>query len=263
MGTESYPTFEFVRGILYGPVDSRRLGRSLGVNILPTDRKTCTFDCCYCQLGLTPEEPGPERIAGARWPAPDEVATALEKALGEIRSGGAGLDVATLCGDGEPTLHPRFLEICRAVSSARDAAWPEIRTAILTNGTELGREEVQEGLRLLDRPLVKLDAGTETLFRGINRAMGAVTIDSVLDGIRRLPDPVIQSMFVRGAQDNTTPDALDAWLARLADIHPREVQIYSLARRPADGGLETVPTEDLERIAERVRTETGASASVY
>lgn len=247
--------------LVYGPVRSRRLGASLGVNILPAHRKVCNFNCAYCQYGWTREREN--GVAPEDWPEPAAVADAVRQALRTLEASGAALDHITLAGNGEPTLHPRFAEIVERLRTVRDQQWPAARLAVLSNGGTLDRPAVVAALKRLDDPYVKLDTADPALFKKLNGARQGLTAPTSV--LRTLPHLTIQSLFTRdeaGLIDNTTPAALDAWLQTLIRIRPSRVHVYSLDRAPAWGKLQVVPRAELEAIAKRVRSQ-GIPAEVY
>lgn len=246
--------------LVYGPVRSRRLGASLGVNILPAHRKICNFNCAYCQYGWTREN---ERAAGPDdWPAPVEVAEAVRSVLQGLRVQGRRVDHITLAGNGEPTLHPRFAEIVEQLRLVRDREWPDARLAVLSNGGTLDRADVVAALRRIDDPHLKLDTVDPGLAKKLNGSKGRAASIEVL---KTIPHLTIQSLFTRdesGAIDNTTPAALADWLGALRRIRPANVHVYSLDRAPAWRNLQVVPRAELEAIAARVRNE-GIPAEVF
>lgn len=256
-------TFLFDK-IVFGPVASRRLGVSLGINLLPTEKKSCNFNCVYCECGLT------ETSTGA-WPAlpvRSEVRERLERVLSEMRDAGKSIDAITFAGNGEPTLHPEFRGIVSDTRDLRDRYFPDAVLTVLTNATRLQDPRVVEALRLVEKPVLKLDAGRESTFRAINNPVGPVSLEETIGRIQAFsPAPMIQSMFVRfgaGQQriDNTTEEELVVWLAVLKRLNPSVVMVYSTARDTALAHVERVSTEELGRIADRVRA-LGFHAEVY
>ena len=247
--------------LVYGPVQSRRLGASLGVNILPAHRKICNFNCAYCQYGWTRERES--QISPAEWPAAATVAEAVRRALRDLNDRGGRVDHITLAGNGEPTLHPAFAEIVERLRLVRDQECPGARLAVLSNGGTLGRPDVVAALKRLDSPYLKLDTADPLTFRKLNGAARGLSIP--IEVLRTLPHLTIQSLFTRddsGVIDNTTPAALEQWLDALKRIRPMSVHVYSLDRAPAWGRLQVVPRPELEAIAARVRAE-GLSAEVF
>ncbi len=235
-------------GITYGPVRSRRLGRSLGINLLGGAAKVCTFDCLYCQYGWTP----PDAISRATFdslPGTDEVVAAVEAAL-------AGLerppDYLTFSGNGEPTLHPRFGEIVDRLRAVRDRLAPAARTAVLSNSTRVGDPAVRAALARLDVRIMKLDAGTEATFRRFNRPLGSVTLAHVLDGLRALGGVTIQALFADGPDGNIEPDEIRAWVDAVVSVRPAAVQIYTLARGYPSDRIGPVGPRLLEAMRDRL-----------
>jgi wyosine [tRNA(Phe)-imidazoG37] synthetase (radical SAM superfamily) len=249
-----------VEGIVYGPVRSRRLGRSLGINVLPRHVKACNMDCAYCQYGWTRGREG--HSAAARWPSPDRVEAAISARLRKAESSGELIDRLTVAGHGEPTLHPAFEEIAERICRLRDRMAPDIRLALLSNSTTAGSASVRRGLALFDERYMKLDAGDPLTYARIN---GRGSFGAIVDALRDLPHIIVQAMFVkddRGDVDNTTEHTLDAWIEALDAIQPSRVQVYTLARPPALGHLKRVPARRLREIAERVRA-LGIPAEVF
>jgi wyosine [tRNA(Phe)-imidazoG37] synthetase (radical SAM superfamily) len=257
-------TIPLQQGILYGPVRSRRLGLSLGLNLLPDEIKVCSMNCGYCQYswtGMLTLRPEP---AARFFPGRDQVREALRLELVRMGRKGTPPDTLTFSGNGEATLHPEFPEIARDVVALRDEHAPGCRTAILSNSTTLGREEIRRAILLLDDPVLKLDTGREETFRRLNRPAGGVRFDEILAALQGMgPKVILQSLFVRGALDNTTEPEISAWIAAVAAVRPRLVQIYTLDRGPADQGLSPVPAGDLKAIAARLRREAGVEAACY
>ena len=246
------PTFLLKGGAVYGPIHSRRMGRSLGINLLPGDLKTCSFDCVYCQCDWTPLEGRPG--AGIPYPSPEDLAREVAEAFAALAGEtDLSIDAITLAGNGEPTLHPRFDACVDVILSLRDEHFPEAVVSVLSNGTELGREEVVRGLNALDERVMKLDAGTAAGLTRVDIPLVPFDLDTYEERLRALESVVIQTCFIRGRRDNTTEEEISAWLERLARIRPESVQIYPIARVPAALGLEVVPRQVLEDIARRVR----------
>ena len=245
--------------VVYGPVDSRRYGRSLGVNPLPPDVKYCDYDCGYCQLGWT----DPERMRAARLPSVEDIARAVETTLDGMRTAGEPLDHICIAGNGEPTLHPGFLEIVEHILRARDRHYPGVKVSVLSNGTTAHAPRVRAALLQLDEAVLKLDAGTPGMLRRVDLPAGRPDLERLVDAISSIPGCTVQTLFHRGPVDNTTDEEIGAWIGLLRRCRPAEVQIYSLDRVPADPRLLPVPPEDLEGIAERVRRETGLAVSVF
>ncbi len=254
--TGSLRPFLRVPGIIYGPVSSRRLGTSLGINVFPGTRKACSFECPYCQLGHADDE-FERAMEKQKLPIPEEIAEALEAALEVLGPATDGLNALTFSGNGEPTAHPKFLQIVRETKRIRDRLVRRARIAVLTNGAHLDRREVIEALNLLDDPIVKLDTGTEETFQSVNFPRKGLRLEKIVRGIRKLRRVLIQSMFVQGNIDNTSESEIEAWVTYLKEIQPAGIQIYTLDRIPADESVLPVPAARLAEIARRVQEATG------
>ncbi len=227
----------FAGAIVYGPVHSRRLGQSLGIDILPARSKLCELDCPYCECGFTTP-----RAAGARWPSPDEVAQALRRAL---ERSAAAPDWITLSGHGEPTLHPRFPVVVDRVLAARDALAPAVRVAILSNGISADVPFVRDALLRLDARIMKLDPGPAERVSGF-----AFDAERVARSYRALKPVTVQAMVVRGSGwDGSSEASIRAWLPLVALAEPETVQLTTLQRSPPDPLVENVPRERLLEVA--------------
>jgi wyosine [tRNA(Phe)-imidazoG37] synthetase (radical SAM superfamily) len=237
--------------IAYGPVRSRRLGRSLGLNVFPPGRKICNFNCAYCQYGWTRTDA--QAVEPELWPTPAAVAGAARRALQELVDAGGRVDRITLAGNGEPTLHPEIGEIVERIRVVRDDVLPSARIAILSNGGTLDRPAVVAALLRLDDACLKLDAVDPVVMRRLNHPRGTLPTPDLL---RVVPRVTIQSLFTRDPRariDNTTTGAVEAWLGALRIIRPMAVHLYTIDREPAWSALQRVPRPELEAIARRVR----------
>ncbi len=245
-------------GITYGPVRSRRLGRSLGINILPAGRKLCNFDCRYCQYGWT------DRLAMASMDPSDfpGVTTILEAVSTTLRGLPEPPDYVTFSGNGEPTLHPFFGDVLEGVRELRDRLAPRARTAILSNSSRVGDAAVRQALSRLDVRIMKLDTGTEACFRRYNRPIGDLTLEAVVRGLALLPEVTLQALFTGGPHGNLDEAELRAWLARVAAVRPHSVQVYTLDRDAPCEDLVPATKRELQEIGERV-TALGFEADVY
>ena len=240
--------------IIFGPVRSRRLGLSLGVNLLPIDAKICSFDCIYCECGWNADH-----AARRRFNSREDVLTMLEQVLGKMVSDGTPPDVITFAGNGEPTLHPHFEEIIDGTLALRDRLCPSAKVSVLSNATQLHREDVCRALRRIDNNILKLDSAFDSTAALINKPQGAYSIEKVVEQLKGFGhDCIVQTMFLRGEYngekiDNTTEEEVMAWLALIEKIAPRSVMVYSLDRDTPCQTIEKVEKHELERIAERVR----------
>ncbi len=238
-------------GIINGPVRSRRLGVSLGLNLVPLHSKLCTFDCPYCECGFnTPKAPH------SRWPSPDLVADALRKTLERM---GEPPDWVTFAGNGEPTMHPRFAVVVQRVLEVRDAVAPGVKVVVLSNGLASWKPAVRESLNRVDERLIKLDPGPALLVNGVDYDRG-----KLIEDLRGLVDVTVQAMVVEGPGYSGASDAaVEEWLAALGRLQPRAVQVYSIARPPADGRVTPVARARLEVIAARARQVVAGTVEVY
>ncbi len=236
-------------GVTYGPVLSRRLGRSLGINLLGGAAKICTFDCAYCQYGWTLADPH-EALARGGLPAVTEVLAAVETSLKILDAPPAFL---TFSGNGEPTLHPELGEIVAGVGGLRDRLAPSARVAVLSNSSRLHDPRVREALMGLDLRIMKLDAGDEATFRRFNRPRSELTLAQVLAGLRALGSYTVQALFADGPDGNASPQALRAWVETVAELRPEAVQLYTLDRGYPSASIGPVGRRLLESVGERVR----------
>ncbi len=241
--------------IIFGPIHSRRLGLSLGVNLLPTESKLCSFDCIYCECGWNAEHPGARRFNRR-----EDVRRLLDETLRKMVGEGTPPDVITFAGNGEPTLHPQFEEVIDDVIRLRDELCPSARVSVLSNATQLHREDVHRALLRVDNPILKLDSAFDSTVRRMNLPQNpAYSVAKVVEQMKSFEGRMIlQTMFLRGTYlsepiDNTTEEEVSAWLKLVEEIRPRQVMVYSLDRDTPCQTLEKVSKEDLRRIAERVK----------
>ncbi len=246
---------ELQKGLTYGPIDSRRLGRSLGINMLPIGRKRCTFDCCYCQYGRTEPSESPSED----FPAVDEIARAVERALWQNQP----LDAITFSGNGEPTMHPQFPRVVRVVRRLRDKLAPGVPLVILSNSSLCNVSRIRDALGELDLRVMKLEVGSQRMLEKVNRPAPGITYERIIGGLAELPKTIIQALFVKGSVDNRSRSALDQWLSALGEVRPIEVQAYSLDRPAPDAGLASVGMPELESVAELVRKRLHVKAKAY
>ena len=246
-------TFLFDK-IIFGPVKSRRLGISLGINLLPIDSKLCNFNCIYCECGWTP---GKKELNVSYHPK-QVVVEKLEDTLQDMLRKEMPLDVITYAGNGEPTLHPDFEEIISETISLRDIYFPKARIAVLSNATLLHKESVVRALKRIKDNILKLDSVFNETIELFNKPLGKFKIDKVIEQLKGFKgNVIIQTMFVRGTYngrivDNTTEKELSAWINALHEIKPKQVMIYTIARDTPSPDLVKVPIEKLNQIKERL-----------
>jgi wyosine [tRNA(Phe)-imidazoG37] synthetase (radical SAM superfamily) len=239
---------------IFGPVISRRLGISLGVNLLPTDFKLCTFNCVYCECGWTEADPN----MNTEFVPAGEILRQLEERLSTMTDAGEKLDSITLAGNGEPTVHPEFPTIVDGIIEIRKRYYPSAKISVLSNATMLGIPEILEALRKVDNNIQKVDAGTEATFQLINQPKVPVTLEKIVENLKLFRGQlVVQTLFLRGEFngvmiDNTTEEEVLAWLALIKQIKPRRVMLYPIERKTPMAGLEKVTKSELAKIAARV-----------
>ena len=242
---------------IFGPIHSRRLGSSLGVNLSPNDGKVCSFDCVYCEAGYNSQGAGSTGL-----PAREKVAQDLEEKLSAMKRLGEPLDVITFSGNGEPTIHPQFAEIIDDTIALRDKYFPQVKISVLSNSTRLGDESVVATLRKVDNNILKLDSAINETMRLIDQpASPSFTCEKVVEQIAQFGGQcVVQTMFLRGEHngqriDNTTAQEVEALIKAYKQINPRQVMIYSIDRKTPEQQLEKVSREELEVIASQLRAE--------
>lgn len=240
---------------IFGPIHSRRLGVSLGINLMPSDGKVCSFDCLYCEAGFNAQGKGESGI-----PPRSVVAEMLEAKLKQMHDAGDPLDVITFSGNGEPTLHPEFPGVVEDTLRLRDKYYPDAKVSVLTNSTRIFDHNVAEALRRVDNNILKLDSAVESTMRLIDRpASREFTVDRLIEGLRQFEGTgIIQTMILRGEHDghvvdNSTPEEVDRLIEAYKEIRPREVMIYSIDRSTPEERLVKVERPELEAIAERIR----------
>ena len=240
---------------IFGPIKSRRLGISLGINLLPGDGKVCTFDCLYCECGFNAERRPKEKM-----PTRHEVAHALEQKLTQMQAEGIAPDVLTFAGNGEPTAHPDFARIIDDTLALRDRYFPNAKVSVLTNATRIDRPEVHEALKKVDNNIVKLDTVNMDYITRVDRPTGRYNLDKLITSMRNFEGHcVVQTMFMKGTDaegisvDNTTDEYVEPWINAVADIAPREVMIYTIDRDTPSHKLQKATPEELDRIVARLQ----------
>lgn len=242
---------------IFGPVHSRRLGVSLGVNLMPNDGKVCSFDCLYCEAGYNAQGKGTSGL-----PTRESTAADLERKLQTMKEAGEHLDVITFSGNGEPTLHPEFAGIIDDTIAIRDRYFPEAKVSVLSNSTRIFDPSVADALKRVDNNILKLDSAVEQTMRLIDRpASPSFTVERVVEALKQFEgEAIIQTMLLRGSHegqtvDNTTPAEVEALIRAYCEIRPKEVMLYSLDRSTPEEQLVKVERPELERIADMVRAE--------
>lgn len=234
---------------IFGPVKSRRLGISLGINLLPDDGKVCTFDCLYCECGFNAE-----RRPSKKLPAREDVARALEKKLLEMQENCEFPDVLTFAGNGEPTVHPEFEAIMDDTIALRNRYCPNAKISVLTNATLITRDSVFNALKKVDNNILKLDTVNSDYISFLDRPTGRYDLEKIIERMKAFDGKaVIQTMFLKGEVNgydvNNTGDAFVLpWISAIKHIAPREVMIYTIDRETPQQGLQKATREELDRI---------------
>lgn len=229
--------------IVFGPISSRRLGSSLGVNLLPSKGKLCNFDCIYCECGWNKDGRG-----DSQFPSLEDVKNALSQRISELSAEGTPVDSITFSGNGEPTLHPDFPEIVDTVLELRDRYYPMAKVSVLSNATMLGREQVRQALMKIDNPILKIDASDNRLIGLINKPVGTYDLNKVVEWLKEFNgDFVLQTMFLRSPEfDLSEEGQLAAWMDIVREINPREIMVYTIDRETPDKSLGKYTIEEMK-----------------
>lgn len=252
--------------IIFGPIRSRRLGISLGVNLLPEHAKICNFDCVYCECGSNSERRGEPKQR--RFAKREDAKVALRATLERMATEGEMPDVITFAGNGEPTLHPEFEEIIEDTIALRDELSPNSKISVLSNATTLDKVGVVRALKRVDNNILKIDSALDATAKLVDRPQqSSYSVEGVVAAMAAFGGAcIVQTMFLRGtidgvAFDNTTDEEVDAWVKAVERIAPRQVMIYSIDRETPYQTLQRVEREEMEQIAERLRAK-GVDVSV-
>ena len=234
---------------IFGPIHSRRLGVSLGINLLPEDGKVCSFDCIYCECGFNAE-----RRTKKLLPTREEVRTALEEKLKDMQANGSAPDVLTFAGNGEPTAHPYFPEIIEDTLALRDKYFPKAKVSVLSNSTFIDRPAVFEALNKIDNNILKLDTVDEEYIHLLDRPNGKYSVKKIIEKMKEFNgNCIVQTLFLKGGyqgkdMDNTSDKYVLPWIEAVKEIAPRQVMIYTIDRETPDHDLQKATHEELDRI---------------
>lgn len=248
---------------IFGPIHSRRLGTSLGVNLTPNDGKICSFDCLYCEAGFNAQGPGTTGMATL-----ENTLALLEAKLSDMRQKGENLDVITFSGNGEPTLHPQFEDVIDGTIALRDKYFPAAKVSVLTNATRIGSESVFRALKKVDNNILKLDSAVEQTVQNLDRPNPGYNLTSTIDRMAQFGrQGIIQTMFARGEHegvkvDNTTDAEVDALIEAYRRIDPSQIMIYTIDRPSPAVHLHRIPKEEMEAIGARIQSATGIPVQV-
>ena len=234
---------------IFGPIHSRRLGVSLGINLLPDDGKVCSFDCIYCECGFNAEHRTKKLL-----PTREEVRTALEEKLKDMQANGPAPDVLTFAGNGEPTAHPHFPEIIEDTLALRDKYFPKAKVSVLSNSTFIDRPAVFEALNKIDNNILKLDTVDEEYIHLLDRPNGKYSVKKIIEKMKEFKgNCIVQTMLLKGGyqgkdMDNTSDKYVLPWIEAVKEIAPRQVMIYTIDRETPDHDLQKATHEELDRI---------------
>lgn len=233
--------------LVFGPIFSRRLGASLGINLLPEKGKLCNFDCIYCECGWNKDGTGDRKI-----PTAEEFRRALENKLQACGKEGIKIDSITFSGDGEPTLNPAFPEIVDICLELRDRYYPEAKVSVLSNATRVWKKEVFEALTKVDNPILKLDAPTDELVAKINKPSGHYHVSEVVESLKQFNgDFILQTMFLRSDDfDTASKEVLEGWMDIVRELKPREIMVYTLDREAPQQGLVKYSSEQMKELVQ-------------
>lgn len=250
MSTVIYPS------PVFGPIHSRRLGVSLGINLLPGDGKVCTFDCLYCECGFNADF-----RAKSGFPTREQVREVLEAKLQSMQKEGVLPDVLTFAGNGEPTIHPDFAAIIDDTIALRDAYCPSAKVSVLSNATQAAKPQIKAALLRVDNNILKLDTVNADYIRFLDRPTGAYDVEKLIHALETYEGKlIIQTMFLSGESggrnvDNTGEEYVQPWLDALKRIRPQQVMIYTIDRETPDKGLRKASADVLDHIAVQLRAE--------
>lgn len=238
--------------LVFGPIHSRRLGSSLGINLLPEKGKLCNFDCIYCECGWNRDGREDKRL-----PSAAELRLSLERKLSECREKGVAIDSITFSGDGEPTLNPDFPQIVDITLELRDKYYPDAQVSVLSNATRVCRKEVFEALRKVDNPILKIDAPTAELAARINQPACEYNVGSIVNDLKKFEGNfVLQTMFLKGnGFDSSSDEVLLPWIEIVRELRPREIMVYTLDRETPMSGLQKFTVEQMSEMVKPLLAE--------
>ena len=247
-------------GIIYGIVRSRRLKSSLGINLSPTSKKLCSFNCVYCHYGFTDILRSSAEGYQDLFPSAQDVEDALRHRLATMEERPLYI---TFSGNGEPAMHPDFPKIVDRVIRVRDELVPDVKTAILSNGSTAHIPEIREAILKLDVPIMKLDAGDVDTFRRVNRPARGIDYNVMIETFADMPGIILQTCLFTGSISNSERTQIQNWINQIGKIRPKEVQVYTVDRPPADSGLQRVPQNRMEEIVKEAMTGSGVPVRLF
>ena len=232
---------------VFGPIHSRRLGSSLGINLLPEKGKICSFDCIYCECGWNKDGRNDTQL-----PSAERVRTALEAKLKQCQADSIRIDSITFSGDGEPTLNPEFPQIIDDTLRLRDRYYPHSKVTVLSNATRVHLPEVFNALRKVDNPTMKIDAPTNALIEKINHPAPGYDIGRVVEALKQFGgDFILQTMFLKSKDfDSSSPEVLNGWMHIVCQLKPREVMVYTIDRPTPEEGLQKFTVDEMRALVQ-------------
>ena len=238
--------------IVFGPIKSRRLGSSLGINLLPPVGKLCNFDCIYCECGWNADG-----RTGGNFPSVESFRKALEWKLETAKNEQTPIDSITFSGNGEPTLHPEFGEIIDITLELRDMFYPKAKVSVLSNATRVNVPEVFQALSKVDNPIMKIDASTDDLVSYINKPTGKYSLEKVIDGLKKFNgDFILQTMFLDSPEFSTAEKQnMQAWYEIVRILHPREIMVYTIDRQTPQKKLVKYSVEEMKKLVKPLEDE--------
>lgn len=244
---------------VFGPIHSRRLGTSLGINILPEKGKACNFDCIYCECGWNRDGRSDTTL-----PTPAKVRGALEDKLSQMMLAGEHIDSITFSGDGESTIHPDFPRIIDDTLALRDIFYPKAKVSVLSNAARVHVPEVFEALKRVDNAIMKIDAPTDDLISRVNKPASGYSLARVIEGLKQFEgDFVLQTMFLKSPDfDSSSPEVLNGWMDIVRILRPRQIMVYTIARPTPQLGLEKFSEEQMHSLVQPLLAE-GFDVRVY
>ena len=230
--------------IVFGPIVSRRLGSSLGVNLLPSKGKLCNFDCVYCECGWNRDG-----VSDGRFPSLEVVEDALNARIPRLAAEGVRIDSITFSGNGEPTLNPDFPEIIDAVIRLRDEYFPSAKVSVLSNATMLHRKPVLDALKKVDNPIMKIDASSDRIISLINKPRGSYSLDDVLGQLEGFNGNfILQTMFLQSPQFEISEQEIEDWRNIVRRLRPKGVMVYTIDRETPDSSLSKCTMDRMKTI---------------
>ncbi|NIA14247.1 MAG: radical SAM protein [Nitrospiraceae bacterium] len=248
-------------GVIYGPVRSRRLGRSLGINLLPASAKFCNYDCVYCFFGPTSVSPKQRRDSSC--PKMGDIRAAVDSVVQRVQRQELKVDFFTFSGNGEPTLHPEFAGVTHYVLEKLSSLSPAPQTAIFTNGTLLGRTAIRRAISRIDQAIVKIDIVDEVSFRTVNRPLVETRLRDIAKAVAQLPNVRIQTAVMKRGGVLYEKAAWDYYCSLIKVASPQEVQLYNVVYPPAEEGVEAATIDEIKMLAKRLRGRLRVSVKVF